>query len=54
MYVIIHNVSWFVIFKEVVWWRLELEKMDKHITNAEWWWRGNIPEGIKLEDYYLE
>ena len=33
---------------------LVTEPMDKHQENAEWWWRGSVPDGIEIEDFYLE
>lgn len=30
------------------------EPMEKHKISAEWWWRGNIPEGTEIEHYYLD
>lgn len=33
---------------------LVTEPNSQHMINAEWWWRGNVPDGIKLSDYYLE
>lgn len=24
-----------------------------HMIHAEWWWAGNVPNGIKIADYYL-
>lgn len=29
------------------------EYMDQHKSNGQWWWRGNIPEGITIDNFYL-
>ena len=29
------------------------EEHDKHKTHGQWWWLGNVPEGIEIEDFYL-
>lgn len=28
------------------------ENYDKHSIHGEWWWIGNIPEGIEIDDFY--
>jgi hypothetical protein len=28
---------------------LVTEPSHKHIVNAEWWWVGNVPDGIEIE-----
>ena len=26
---------------------------DKHINgHGEWWWRGNVPEGVEIDPFY--
>ena len=30
------------------------EPMAKHKDSGEWWWMGNIPEGIGIDDFYLK
>ena len=32
---------------------LVTEPAEKHMMNAEWWWAGNVPRGIEVDDYYL-
>ena len=27
------------------------EPMEQHTISAEWWWRGNIPDGIVIDDW---
>lgn len=26
---------------------------EEHKERGEWWWSGNIPEGIVIDDFYL-
>lgn len=33
---------------------LVTEYNDKHMKNAEWWWKGNIPIGIVIDNFYIE
>lgn len=28
------------------------EPMEKHEVNGQWWWMGNIPEGIEIAEFY--
>ena len=28
---------------------LVTEPCDKHMKNAEWWWVGNVPDGVEIE-----
>lgn len=30
------------------------EPMEQHKKSGEWWWRGNIPENVVIDNYYLE
>jgi len=30
------------------------ESMEKHKDSGEWWWMGNIPEGIEIDDFYKD
>lgn len=30
------------------------EENDKHMKHGQWWWMGNIPEGIVIEPFYFE
>ena len=32
---------------------LVTEAMEKHRPRGEWWWRGNVPAGIEVDDFYL-
>lgn len=29
------------------------EPEPKHSTHGEWWWLGNVPEGVKIAAFYL-
>lgn len=29
------------------------EPMERHKDSGEWWWTGNIPKGIEVDEYYL-
>ncbi len=29
------------------------EPWDMHKISAEWWWAGNVPEGIVVDDFFL-
>lgn len=29
------------------------EPMERHKDRGEWWWKWNIPKGIKIDDFYL-
>lgn len=29
------------------------EDYEKHIKHGQWWWMGNVPEHIKISDFYL-
>lgn len=31
---------------------LVTEPHDKHKLHGEWWWVNNIPEGIKIDEFY--
>lgn len=33
---------------------LVTEPMERHAVNAEWWWRGAVPDGVPIEEFYLE
>lgn len=33
---------------------LVTEPMDRHRINAEWWWRGQVPEGVVVAPFSLE
>ena len=28
------------------------EPMDKHRERGEWWWLGNVPDGVELDSFY--
>lgn len=30
------------------------ELMEKHKESGQWWWTGNIPNGIEIDEFYLE
>lgn len=30
------------------------EESDKHDKSGQWWWTGNIPENITIDQFYLE
>jgi hypothetical protein len=30
------------------------ERMEEHKNTGQWWWMGNVPEGIKVDDFYYE
>lgn len=32
---------------------LVTEPNEKHMINAEWWWSGNVPEGIEIDEFYM-
>ena len=29
------------------------EPIDEHMKRGEWWWIGNIPDGVVIDDFYL-
>lgn len=29
------------------------EEIESHMKNGQWWWIGNLPEGVKIDDFYL-
>lgn len=29
------------------------EPHEKHSQHGQWWWMGNVPEGIEIDDFYL-
>jgi|GEM_PF-3422041 len=31
---------------------LVTEPIERHRENAEWWWRGQVPEGVKIDQFY--
>jgi hypothetical protein len=31
---------------------LVTEPMERHALRGEWWWRGAVPEGVKIEGFY--
>lgn len=33
---------------------LVTEPHEKHSLRGEWWWRGNVPVGIEIEEFYNE
>lgn len=33
---------------------LVTESNDKHMINAEWWWKGKIPKNIEIDDFYKD
>ena len=30
------------------------EPMERHKEHGEWWWLGNVPEGVDIEPFYLD
>lgn len=32
---------------------LVTEPMEKHKIHGEWWWKGNIPNNVEIDDFYL-
>jgi hypothetical protein len=28
------------------------EEYEKHKVHGQWWWMGNVPEGIEIEKFY--
>lgn len=28
------------------------EPMEKHKIHGQWWWMGNVPEGIEIDPFY--
>jgi hypothetical protein len=30
------------------------EPNERHMINAEWWWCNNVPDGVQIDDFYLE
>lgn len=28
------------------------ERWEKHKVHGEWWWKGNVPAGLEIEDFY--
>jgi len=30
------------------------EPMHKHLKSGKWWWKNNIPKGVKIEKFYLD
>jgi len=30
------------------------ERMEQHQNSGQWWWVGNIPEGVEIDPFYLE
>jgi hypothetical protein len=30
------------------------EKHEDHMRSGQWWWMGNIPEGIEIDAFYKE
>lgn len=33
---------------------LVTEPSEKHMCRGEWWWKGSVPLGIQIEDFYNE
>lgn len=29
------------------------EPMEKHQIHGQWWWLGNVPDGVEIEEFYL-
>jgi hypothetical protein len=29
------------------------EPADLHAKSGQWWWLGNIPEGVRIDSFYL-
>lgn len=29
------------------------EPMARHKKSGQWWWLGNVPDGVTLDDFYL-
>ena len=32
---------------------LVTEPMSEHAKHGEWWWRGQVPTGVVIDDFYL-
>lgn len=30
------------------------EPMDIHKLHGQWWWLGNVPEGVQIASFYLQ
>jgi hypothetical protein len=30
------------------------EKMEKHEKHGEWWWMGNIPKDVEIDEFYSQ
>lgn len=30
------------------------EQIEKHVLHGQWWWMGNIPDGIEIAPFYLK
>lgn len=28
------------------------EAIEWHLLHGEWWWIGNVPEGVEIDDFY--
>lgn len=36
-------------------WKVLLtEPHEKHRINGQWWWKGHVPDGVIIDDFYLE
>ena len=33
---------------------LVTEPHERHQINGEWWWKGNVPEGIVIDPFYTD
>ena len=33
---------------------LVTEPMPMHALRGQWWWRGNVPNGIEIDEFYAE
>lgn len=38
----------------LVWIDRVLVTDSNHMEHAEWWWRGNVPEGITMDERYSD
>jgi hypothetical protein len=32
---------------------LATEPHEQHQHRGEWWWKGNVPDGVIIDDFYL-
>jgi len=33
---------------------LVTESHEQHSVNGQWWWKGHVPKGIKIDNFYKE